>query len=279
MDDGGVQYYQQLGQQESEKTVSKDIQYMLSQPFAASSISWRAGATNKNKTPDKKPSKCIALAYIDARDVMRRLDDVFGMQWECHYTHADKKTICEIRVLVDGVWISRANGAGDSDIEAEKGAISDAFKRAAVMFGIGRYLYDLPNVWVECDEWGHIKSPPALPKWALPTNEPKPAPVSTFRNTHGDASGQGDTGVKHVLDAPANEMPTPERMESLKEIAAEIVDFHTKGMFDDAFVVYDNVSDMSERNELWKLLQPNSGVRSKLKLTGEEKRKANGISQ
>ena len=81
--------------------------------------------------------------------------------------------------------------------------------------------------------------------------------------------------VKHVLDAPANEMPTPERMESLKEIAAEIVDFHTKGMFDDAFVVYDNVSEMSERNELWKLLQPNSGVRSKLKLTGEEKRKEN----
>jgi hypothetical protein len=85
--------------------------------------------------------------------------------------------------------------------------------------------------------------------------------------------------AKHVLDTPANEMPTPERMESLKEIAAEIVDFHTKGMFDDAFVVYDNVSDMSERNELWKLLQPNSGVRSKLKLTGEEKRKANGISK
>ena len=146
----------------------------LARPFPANLISWRAGATNKNKTPDKKPTKCIALAYIDARDVMTRLDDVFGMDWQCKYSHADKKTICELSVKIDGEWVTRSNGAGDSDVEAEKGAISDAFKRAAVMFGIGRYLYALPNVWVECDEWGSIKIAPALPDWALPETEFKP---------------------------------------------------------------------------------------------------------
>lgn len=72
------------------------------------------------------------------------------------------------------------------------------------------------------------------------------------------------------LDAPAYDLPTLERMESLKEIAAEIVDFHTKGMFQDAFVVFDNVSDSSERNELWKILQPNSAVRSKLTAINNE---------
>lgn len=134
----------------------------LKRPFPVKSISWRVGATSKDKT------KGIALAYIDARDVMARLDDVFGMNWQCKYSHADNKTICEISVLIQGEWITRANGAGDSDIEAEKGAISDAFKRAAVMFGIGRYLYQLPNVWVALDEYKHIKETPVLPTWATP---------------------------------------------------------------------------------------------------------------
>lgn len=236
-----------------------EISEKLKAPFPASAISWRAGATNKNKTPDKKPTKCIALAYIDARDVMNRLDEILGLDWQCKYSHANGKTICDIGIFIDdgncSDWIWRANGAGDSDVEAEKGAISDAFKRAAVMFGVGRYLYDLPNVWVECDEWGHIKNPPSLPAWALPSNEPaKP---------------------KHPLDAPAYDPVTPEIIEALKEKAAEIVDFHTKGMFEDAFVVFDEISDSAERQELWTLLKPNSAVRTKLTSIGQEKRKLN----
>lgn len=137
-----------------------DIYEKLKRPFKASKISWRVGATTKDK------SKGIALAYIDARDVMERLDDVFGMSWQCKYSHAENKTICELSVLIDGVWITRSNGAGDSDVEAEKGAISDAFKRAGVMFGIGRYLYDLPNVWTELKQQGNsyvLAQKPILP--------------------------------------------------------------------------------------------------------------------
>lgn len=142
--------------------MSEDIYRALKRPFPANSISWRVGATNREKT------KGIALAYLDARDVMRRLDEVFGLGWQCRYTHADSKTICEIGVCVGGDWVWRAGGAGDTDIEAEKGAISDAFKRAAVLFGIGRYLYELPNVWVEIDERKQLKAHPELPKWATP---------------------------------------------------------------------------------------------------------------
>lgn len=141
---------------------AKEIDRALKRPFPPNQISWRVGSTTKDK------AKGVALAYIDARDVMRRLDEVFGLNWQTRYSHAEGKTICEIGVRIDGEWIYRAGGAGDTDIEAEKGAISDAFKRAAVMWGIGRYLYELPNEWVELDEYKRLKRQPSLPKWATP---------------------------------------------------------------------------------------------------------------
>ena len=49
-------------------------------------------------------------------------------------------------------WVWKSNGAGQSDIEAEKGQFSDAFKRAAVLWGIGRYLYALPSPWVDLED-------------------------------------------------------------------------------------------------------------------------------
>lgn len=120
--------------------------HQLKEPFPADRISWRVGSTTKDK------SKGMALAYIDARDVMQRLDEVCGPAgWQCDYPHAASKTVCRIGIKVGDEWIWKANGAGDSDIEAEKGALSDAFKRAAVLWGIGQYLYDLDSPWVELD--------------------------------------------------------------------------------------------------------------------------------
>lgn len=120
----------------------------LHAPFAPEKISWRVGPTSG----DKKSG--IALAYIDARDVQDRLDEVCGIDgWQCRYTPMhDKKTVCEIGVRVGDEWIWKADGAGDTDLEAEKGALSDAFKRAAVRWGIGRYLYDVENTWVALDD-------------------------------------------------------------------------------------------------------------------------------
>lgn len=133
----------------------------LSAPFPAEAISWRVGATNREKT------KGIALAYLDARDVMRRLDET--CEWQCRYTHVTEKgVVCEIGIKVDGEWLWRANGAGQTDIEAEKGALSDAFKRAAVCWGVGRYLYDLPNVWVPLKDGKYLAEHPPLPDWAVP---------------------------------------------------------------------------------------------------------------
>lgn len=134
----------------------------LKRPFKAEQIHWRPGAVSKDK------KKCIALAYIDARDVMHRLDEVCGVEgWQCRYSHVGQNgVVCEIGIHIEGEWVWKANGAGESQIEAEKGALSDAFKRAAVMWGIGRYLYLLPNTWVAMDQYKKIVQPPALPKWA-----------------------------------------------------------------------------------------------------------------
>lgn len=118
----------------------------LKEPFEPDRISWRVGSTTKDK------SKGMALAYIDARDVMQRLDDVCGPEnWQCDYPHAGSKTVCRIGIKVNDEWVWKSNGAGDTDIESEKGALSDAFKRAAVLWGIGQYLYDLESPWVTLD--------------------------------------------------------------------------------------------------------------------------------
>ncbi len=128
----------------------------LSAPFDPDEVSWRIGSMKKDKTAG------MALAYLDARAVMDRFDTVCGPEgWQCKYSHANGKTVCDIAVLIKRdqghEWIWKANGAGDSDIEAEKGALSDAYKRAAVLWGVGRYLYGLKSPWVEVDEWKRIK--------------------------------------------------------------------------------------------------------------------------
>ncbi|MDX0180886.1 hypothetical protein GOC16_08480 [Sinorhizobium meliloti] len=118
----------------------------LAAEFPREAISWRAQSVTKDGT------KALALAYIDARDVMDRLDEVCGPEnWSDRYEFHGSRTVCYLSIRVNGEWITKADGAGDSDVEAEKGAISDALKRAAVKWGIGRYLYHIESPWVPCE--------------------------------------------------------------------------------------------------------------------------------
>ena len=145
------------------------LEAQLKNPFPANVVHFRPGQTNKDKT------KCIALAYIDARDVMKRLDEVVGFEnWrDCYQETASGRLICTLKIRIDGEWIGKSDGAGDTNVEGAKGGISDAFKRAAVKWGIGRYLYYLPTKWVEMNKYRQIENPPALPKWALPKEKQK----------------------------------------------------------------------------------------------------------
>lgn len=130
----------------------------LKEPFPHDYISWRVGATNVRKDGSLAWGDSpmgIPLAYIDARDVMERLDAVCGAEnWQNSHPVANGKTSCRIEIKVGKEWVGKENGCGDSQVEAEKGAFSDSFKRSAVQWGIGRYLYDVPNIWVELKRKG-----------------------------------------------------------------------------------------------------------------------------
>jgi len=183
----------------------------LRKPFPTEKISWRVGAMTKDKT------KCIALAYIDARDVMERLDEVCGVGgWQSTHPHAHGKTSCKIGIKVGDDWVWKENGAGDTQVEADKGAFSDAFKRAGVMWGIGRYLYDMPNVWVELDQYKKIK----------------PAEITKLNKAHDQlAKGQVPVIQESKKDFTAEETKTmrdrikscssPEDFESIKQELAD----------------------------------------------------------
>lgn len=117
--------------------------------FPRDNIHWRAQTLTSNG------DKALALAYLDARDVMDRLDAVCGPEnWQDSYIESSKgRIICTISIRCNGEWVSKSDGAGDTAVEGEKGGISDAFKRAAVKWGIGRYLYRLDAVWAACETY------------------------------------------------------------------------------------------------------------------------------
>jgi len=108
----------------------EEVDKALKEPFDPRQLHWRQGRKN------------MMLAYIDARDVMKRLDDVVGMgNWQDSYQEVGGRLICSLSVRVDDEWVTKSDGAGDTNIESEKGGISDSFKRAGARFGIGRYIY------------------------------------------------------------------------------------------------------------------------------------------
>jgi len=159
----------------------------LQDKFSPDDIEWRIGRAGYTK--DGRPYGFI-LPYITNRAIMTRLDDVCGSgkwknefrEWQVAGRHG---VICGLSIRVSGEWITKWDGAENTDIEPLKGGLSDAMKRAGVQWGIGRYLYDLGETFAMIDEKGshfakgtdkstgkafHFRwNPPALPSWALPT--------------------------------------------------------------------------------------------------------------
>lgn len=151
-----------------------DQMIALQKPFAIEDIEFRVGSTSADK------SKGIALAYLTNRAIMKRLDDIFGpFGWRNEYKEwKGNSQLCGISIKHEEEWITKWDGADDSATEAVKGGLSDAMKRAAVQWGIGRYLYQLDPMWVPLKPQGRsyvMVNEPKLPQWALPEGyEQKP---------------------------------------------------------------------------------------------------------
>jgi hypothetical protein len=123
-----------------------EIMRQLRQPFRPEDIDWLPGATTKDN------SKCMAMPYGDLRAYMDALDDVCGGNWQAVYTPWNDRLICNLTIC----GVTRSS-TGEMDATSVKNGIggtvaeAQAFKRACAMFGLGRYLYDLPSAWVEFD--------------------------------------------------------------------------------------------------------------------------------
>lgn len=141
----------------------------LSEPFA--DVKWRLQQTYpkdaKQNGKYAPGTKGMFMAYIDARDVYDRLDAVVGFGcWKrtVKQVNADGSVVGCIAIRLDGDWfehedVGYSNNPGEShEKEPLKAAASDAYKRAAVGLGIGRFLYELPAEWVEIDERGKPKA-------------------------------------------------------------------------------------------------------------------------
>ena len=219
---------------------ARTIQAELTRPFAPEDLEWRLQRTYDDKQSGGK--RGIAVPYVTNRAIMSRLDDVVGPDgWYNEYKpwHSDGKKnaqICGISIYFpERGFITKWDGAEDSDIEPVKGGLSDSMKRAAVQWGIGRMLYSMDVVFVDVEQRGNswvikrterskldkaytdmlarMKLTPApaggvqstlTPKAAgtasAPDPQPKPAPIQPLPQTRSDGKAEIYTVIAARLE-------------------------------------------------------------------------------
>lgn len=165
----------------------------LGKPFPASDIEWRV---QRSGVKNGKPWAMV-LAYVTNRAILERLDKVCGHAgWQNKFIPGPTGgVLCGISIKCGSEWITKWDGADNTEVEAIKGGLSSAMKRAGSQWDIGRYLYNLEatfaNVVDKGSNRGVAKDPdgkrvsfqwndPQLPKWALPEGE---APKNETKQT------------------------------------------------------------------------------------------------
>lgn len=181
----------------------------LRAPFKPEDISW------KPQTVDYKAKTALAVAYADPRCYVDRLNDVFGVGgWtdEYHFIATpfnkyikgkagwgdkpatEDKEIPGNKVLVVATitipeFNIKVSSTGDSDAADENAATSaeaQAFKRAAMKIGLGRYLYELPKQTARFDKGKWLDGDPLLPDWAIPKIACEDCTEEVTSAVHGD---------------------------------------------------------------------------------------------
>lgn len=235
----------------------RQIQAELALPFAPEDLEWRLQRVIEAKQLG------IAVCYVTNRAIQTRLDDVVGPEnWYNEFKPwhgADKKDaqLCGISIRFGGQFITKWDGAEDSDIEPIKGGLSDSMKRAAVQWGIGRVLYNMDAVFVDVEQRGKT--------WYIKKGQQEkldyqylkmlgrlnltPAPAGGLRpqsEPEGTADGQTtEPQQEKSKDKPAN-TPEPEAVtytirslrvnKGIKSTSTQLVLESSKGERLDAFV-------------------------------------------
>jgi len=191
----------------------------LAVPFHPDAINWRV----THKSHDGRRG-CI-VPYADQRAYTDRLNEIVTPAgWTRTYEVTTLSPVIRVKkdkaiqsgkVIVTCVvsihGLGSHSGSGEmwaDDDNAMTRAEAQAFKRGCSCFGLGRYFYDFPEMWVDLNEYGHPESLPILPKWALPPG----AVLSTIENDHSPneqanpsvGSEKGNNGARHAKLQPVS---------------------------------------------------------------------------
>ena len=130
-------------------TLTKEVRDALSAPIPVDEIGFKPQVTTDDSA--------LMVAFIDARWVAERLDDAADGDW--HFTWEDlglkgDNQVIKATLTVCGVTRQDVgeHKLDNSPIDPYKSAVSDALKRAAVLFGLGRELYRMEANWIKWDK-------------------------------------------------------------------------------------------------------------------------------
>jgi len=182
----------------------------LGAPFPALDIEWRIQRSGEKN--DK--IWAMVLAYVTNRAIMERLDTVIGPEnWCNHFKDGPQGgLLCGLSLWIRDGWVTKWDGADNTQVEAVKGGLSGSMKRAGVQWNIGRYLYKLPAGFANISDKGEHRAKlkegnewfkwdaPQLPAWALPSGE---SPVKEISTPVSATPEQGK------VDASLTEIPDP----------------------------------------------------------------------
>ena len=156
-----------------------DVWARLAAPLPGDAISWR-----QDGKPVNRDGKSIArfVAYVEANTVRERLDAIVPGEWDLTLTPLPQlanepagETTCSFKARLQVLGVVREDVGTGRDY---KQAATDAFKRAAVRFGIAHELYSYGQNWVELDGDGRYAKPlvdPAIVYARKNGNSPEPA--------------------------------------------------------------------------------------------------------
>ena len=165
--------------------------------FSNADIDWKPVKYTKDRR------RAMAVPYITNRAIMDRLDLVCGPENWCNQFKQgpDGGVLCGLSIRVGEQWITKWDGASNTDIEAVKGGLTSSMRRAAVQWGIGRYLYRLPAQWVSLDEKGRFLQHPSMPPSFHPAYSGDDSETPSLRPM--------EAGARKSMPRPTHVRPVP----------------------------------------------------------------------
>jgi hypothetical protein len=214
-----------------------NIKEALQMPFPIEDISWKVQTSGRSKNGK---IWAIVVPYVKASAIQERLDSILGPEnWknEPFQPGPAGGLQCGLSLWINGNWVTKWDGADNTNYEPIKGGMTDAFKRAARMWGIGRYLTKVKPAFAEVFEnskngefTDYIKegdkklyfswNPPGLPDFCFPkkkqlTNDEWKHAVDKFREDTQD--------IINTPDETKSENPEVKKMKNhIAEMISEL---------------------------------------------------------